>query len=75
VRAGGQTHLARIGLTALAEQLAEAGIDVARIHRSTIVNRAKVRETAPLGDGDFRLKMADGSELRGSRRYRQASGL
>lgn len=75
VRAAGQTHLARISLTALAEQLAAAGIDVARVHRSTIVNRARVKETAPLGDGDFRLTMRDGSELRGSRRYRQTSGL
>jgi len=75
VRAAGQTHLARISLTALAEQLAEAGIDSARIHRSTIVNRAKVKATAPLGDGDFQVTVADGSELRGSRRYRQESRL
>jgi hypothetical protein len=75
VRAGGQTHLARISLSALAEQLAEAGIEIARIHRSTIVNRAKVKHTAPLGDGDFQVTVADGSELRGSRRYRQESGL
>jgi DNA-binding LytR/AlgR family response regulator len=75
VRAGGQTHLARTSLTALAEQLAEAGIDIARIHRSAIVNRAKVKETAPLGDGDFQVRLAEGSELRGSRRYRQESRL
>ncbi len=48
-----QTHLACISLSALAEQLAEAGIQIARIHRSTIVNRAKVKRTAPLGDGDL----------------------
>ena len=72
VRANGRTHLARISLSALAEQLGEAGVDVARVHRSRIVNRAKVSEIVPSGDGDFRLKMMDGSELRGSRRYRQA---
>ena len=72
VRANGRTHLARISLSALAEQLGEAGVDIARVHRSRIVNRAKVSEIVPSGDGDFRLKMQDGSELRGSRRYRQA---
>lgn len=75
VRAGGQTHLARISLTALGEQLAAANVDIARIHRSTIINRAKVKQTAPLGDGDFQVTLADGSELRGSRRYRQESRL
>jgi DNA-binding LytR/AlgR family response regulator len=72
VRASGKTHLARISLSALAEQLGAAGVDIVRIHRSRIVNRAKVSEIVPSGDGDFRLKMSDGSELRGSRRYRQA---
>lgn len=74
VRANGRTHLARISLSGLAEQLDEAGIDIARIHRSRLVNRAKVSEIVPSGDGDFVLKMRDGSELRGSRRYRQAMG-
>ena len=72
VRANGKTHLARISLSALAEQLVAAGVDIARIHRSRIVNRAKVSEIVPSGDGDFRLRMLDGSELRGSRRYRQS---
>jgi hypothetical protein len=71
VRASGRTHLVRIGLAALEEQLAAAGIDVARIHRSFIVNRAKLIEITPIGDGDFKVKTEDGSELRGSRRYRQ----
>lgn len=70
VRANGATHLARIGLAALGEQLAEAGIETVRIHRSHLVNLAKVSEVAPAGDGDFRVRMADGSELRGSRRFR-----
>lgn len=70
VRANESTHLARIGLAALGEQLAEAGIEAVRIHRSHLVNRAKVSEVAPAGDGDFRVRMADGTELRGSRRFR-----
>ena len=70
IRANGTMHLARISLTGLEQLLADAGVDVARIHRSRIVNRDKVREIAPMRDGDFRIRMADGSELRGSRRYR-----
>jgi hypothetical protein len=70
IRANGATHLARLTLTALEQQLAAAGVDIARVHRSRLVNRAKVREIAPTGDGDFRVKLTDGTELRGSRRYR-----
>jgi hypothetical protein len=70
IRANGAAHLARISLSALEQLLADAGVDVARVHRSHIVNRAKVREIVPVRDGDFRIRMADGSDLRGSRRYR-----
>lgn len=72
IRANGATHLARLTLTALEQQLADAGVDVARVHRSYLVNRHKVREVAPAGDGDFTIRMTDGTELRGSRRYRTA---
>lgn len=72
IRANGATHLARISLAALEELLSDAGVDVARVHRSHLVNRAKVREIAPVRDGDFRIRMADGAELRGSRRYRSS---
>lgn len=72
VRANGRPHLARISLSALAQQLGDAGVDIARIHRSRLVNRAKVSEILPAGDGDFRIRMNDGTELRGSRRFRQA---
>lgn len=72
IRANGATHLARISLSGLEQLLAEARVDVARVHRSHIVNRDKVREIAPARDGDFRIRMADGTELRGSRRYRNA---
>ena len=45
---------------------------VVRVHRSRIVNRAKVVEIAPSRDGDFRIKTIDGSQLgSGSRRYRR----
>ena len=61
IRANGITHLARISLTALEQQLSEAGVDVVRVHRSRIVNRAKVVEIAPSRDGDFRIRTIDGS--------------
>jgi DNA-binding LytR/AlgR family response regulator len=70
IRANGRTQLARVSLSALEEQMEAAGVDVARIHRSFIVNRAKVIDIAPSGDGDFKVRMADGSELKGSRRHR-----
>lgn len=70
VHARGQTHLVRISLTALEAQLKGAGVDVVRVHRSWIVNRAKIVEIVPLGDGDVRIRTGEGSEIRGSRRYR-----
>lgn len=70
VHAGGRAHLARVSLSALAEQLGDAGADIAQIHRSRIVNRARIEEIVPSGDGDFRVRLRGGTELRGSRRYR-----
>ncbi len=70
VRANGSAHLARTSLSAIENQLRDAGLAVSRVHRSYLVNRARVLETVPTGDGDFRIRMADGSEIRGSRRYR-----
>lgn len=72
ISCNGRTLLARTTLAALQLQLAAAGIQVARVHRSRLVNPLKVREVVPTADGDFVVRMADGSELRGSRRYRAA---
>ncbi len=74
IHVGGATHLIRIGLAALEAQLVETRVPIARVHRSRLVNRDKVREVIPVGDGDVTIRMADGSELRGSRRYREALG-
>jgi hypothetical protein len=70
VRANAATHLVRIGLAALGAQLQEAGIETVRIHRSRLINAAKMAAVTPAADGDFRVRMADGTELRGSRRFR-----
>ena len=57
-------------LAALETQLRLAGVDAARVHRSYVVNQARISEIIPSGDGDFRVRISDGTELRGSRRYR-----
>lgn len=72
VHAGGHTHLARITLAALQEQLQAAGVHALRIHRATLVNMDHVREAAPAGNGDMTLVLANGGQLRASRRYRTA---
>lgn len=70
LRAAGQIHLPRITLAALEQQLQGAGVDMVRVHRSHIVNRAMIKEVLPTGEGDLRIRLRDGSEIRGSRRYR-----
>ena len=49
----------------------EAGVDAVRTHRSFLVNRAAITETVPTGEGDVRILLSDGSEVPGSRRYRE----
>jgi two-component system LytT family response regulator len=41
-----------------------------RVHRTTIVRAAIVRETRPLSNGDRLLILTDGTELMMSRSYR-----
>lgn len=72
VRTATGQHLARITLAALARQLSEAGVDAARVHRSWLVNRAKVAESVPAGSGELELRMTDGSTAPASRRLREA---
>jgi len=42
-----------------------------RIHRSTIVNLARVRELRFDSEAEYELVLADGTKLRLSRRYRK----
>ncbi len=70
VHAGGRTLLVRSTLKAIEQQLDAAGISLLRIHRSRIVNAARVVETKTGGDGDFTMVLDEGTSLRGSRRYR-----
>lgn len=67
----GRAFLARTTLSALQAQLLEARIRVARIHRTLLVNQDHIREVRPAQNGDFSVRLADGTDLRGSRRYRK----
>lgn len=70
IRLAGGEHLARSTLTELERQLADAGIDVVRVHRSWLVNRDAITEIAPTGEGDVAITLDTGAQIPGSRRYR-----
>lgn len=42
-----------------------------RVHKSSIVNIARVAEVTPWVSGDWRIRLQDGAEINLSRRYRQ----
>jgi DNA-binding LytR/AlgR family response regulator len=67
----GREGLIRETLQALEGRLDERLF--ARIHRSTLVNLARVEGVQPLSDGSWRLTMASGAELVLSRTYRDAA--
>lgn len=70
LHAGGRAHMLRRSLAELDVQLAAHGFQ--RIHRSAIVNLARVRALGIREDGEAEVVLADGQRLRMSRRYRQA---
>lgn len=65
---GGEKHLHRASLTALEARLAAAGF--VRIHRSALVNFARIRELSPHTHGEFGVTMSDGRRLRLTRSFR-----
>jgi len=66
---GNRVHLIRYTLGALEKELDPTRF--ARIHRSTMVNLDRIRVLSPIGDGDYRVHIRDGTELTLSRRHRQ----
>lgn len=70
LHAGGETHLVRGTLQLLEERLDPRRF--ARVHRSTIVSLGRIKEIHPWSHGDLLLVLHDGTELRMSRRYRDA---
>lgn len=65
-----RTHLVRGTLAAWEARLATHGF--ARVHRSRLVNRARIGSLKPTASGDVEITLDDGRTLLGSRRYRDA---
>lgn len=65
----GRTHLLRRSMADLERDL--EGYDFCRIHRSTIVNLARVREMTPDENGDYEVRLEDESRHRLSRNFRR----
>jgi len=65
---GGKRHLIRATLQAEEERLRRLGF--ARIHRTRLVNAARIRRIAGRPSGDFDVEMDTGESFTGSRRYR-----
>jgi two-component system, LytTR family, response regulator len=69
LRVAGRTHLLRRSMADLERDL--EGYDFCRIHRSTIVNLARVCEMTPDENGDYEVRLEDGSTHRLSRNFRR----
>jgi hypothetical protein len=65
-----KAHLVRGTLSAWEARLTARGF--VRVHRSRLVNRARIAEIKPTPSGDVEIKLDDGRMLAGSRRYRDA---
>lgn len=65
---GRQSHLLRETMSALEAQLDPQVFF--RIHRSTIINRDRIRELQPQSHGEYAVTLQDGTKLRLSRNYR-----
>lgn len=68
VHAGGKTHLVRGPLNALEAELDP--LRFLRVHRSLVVNVARVVEVEPLPAGEYLLFLRDGTRLTSGRTYR-----
>jgi DNA-binding LytR/AlgR family response regulator len=70
VHARGATHLVRGTLAAFEAKLTARGF--VRIHRSRLVNRARVKAFKPTQSGDLEITLDDDYVIMGSRRFRAA---
>jgi hypothetical protein len=66
---GGDTFEIRSSLAKLESELDPKRF--VRVHKSHVVNIARVAEVTPWISGDWRIRMQDGAEVNLSRRYRQ----
>jgi two-component system LytT family response regulator len=69
---GADRHLVRASMAEILGRLPAGRF--ARIHRSTIVNLARVQELQPWFHGEYVVLMRDGTRLRLSRGYRKTAG-
>jgi hypothetical protein len=67
---GGRTHLVRGTLAA--EEARLASLNIVRVHRTRLVNLARVTALKAGPNGDFELTLDTGQIISGSRRYRGA---
>ncbi len=65
---GAEKHEIRSSLARLEDELDPASF--VRVHKSSIVNIARVREVEPWFSGDYRIRLHDNTEIPLSRRYR-----
>lgn len=65
---GTERHEIRSSLARLEKELDPARF--VRVHKSAMVNIARVREVEPWFNGDYRIRLQDGAEVPLSRRYR-----
>ena len=63
----GRSHLVRHTMKAIEAEL--AGADFVRIHRSTLVNAARIAAVQPTGEGEYVVTLRDGTRLPSSRSY------
>ena len=66
---GGETFEIRSSLAKLESELDPKRF--VRVHKSHVVNIARVAEVTPWVSGDWRIRLQDGAEVNLSRRYRQ----
>jgi DNA-binding LytR/AlgR family response regulator len=64
-----RTLLHRATLAGVAQELGDGFV---QIHRSRLVRRAAIRRIETDRSGDFTVVLEDGTELKGSRRYRES---
>jgi len=68
LHANGATHLVRGTLAGFEERLVAHGF--VRVHRSRLVNKARIRTFRPTPAGDLEIMLDDGRMVAGSRRFR-----
>ena len=67
LHAGNATHLLRETMNSLGQKLDPAGF--ARIHRSKMINLARILELRSIENREYIVKLSDGSQHRSSRTY------